>query len=512
MVDSSRVSRRTLLSGAVGGAVAGVASSVVGAGAAGASGGERPLIPVSMAPHIHASFSEGVASFGAHLQQARQHGIDVIWWTDHDFRVAAHDHREAVRFEGPKELEGPLEWTWAPRPEGALAATAAEFVDEPHSPGEEGKALRLSATGGPGGGISGTWARRGTSRTARASPTPCWSWTSCRRRPPRDAVFVVQLQLSYHAATRRPARRAVLAAVLRRRQHRDRPAGRRAGRDRRAARRHRPVAAADAVAGPRHPQDLARPGRGGQLVRAVPARRDGGRGPAGQRCRRPDALSPRRPARTGRRGAAPVRAQPLPRGVPRRTPLPGVRGVAGPPHQLVRPADRDPRAALAAVPRRRSGQGQGDDRLHPLARRAGLLEPSARRRAARLAGQTHDRDEQSRRRPGRDRPHPVRRAALGVRRRRPQRDLLHGDRVERRPRRPGLAGAGGEPRHLGLGGLDRPGRPARRDAGRPGLVLRSREVPRRAGHPGARPAGDGRGRRHRGDRGPGGAGGHRRPG
>ena len=200
MSNGSRVSRRTLLTGTVGGAAAGVASTVVGELPAAATGGERPLIPVSMAPHIHASFSEGVASFGTHLQQARQHGIDVIWWTDHDFRVAAHDHREAVKFEGPKELEGPLEWTWAERPEGALAARAAEFVDEPHSPGEEGKALRLSATGGPGGGIfwyvGSAW--NFTYSTCIADTVLELDVLPEETAP--GAVFVIQIQLSYHAA------------------------------------------------------------------------------------------------------------------------------------------------------------------------------------------------------------------------------------------------------------------------------------------------------------------------
>jgi hypothetical protein len=59
--------------------------------------------PVTMAMHLHGSFSEGTASMDAHLQQAQRLGVDVLWWTDHDFRVAALGYRQAVRFDGPSE-------------------------------------------------------------------------------------------------------------------------------------------------------------------------------------------------------------------------------------------------------------------------------------------------------------------------------------------------------------------------------------------------------------------------
>ena len=56
--------------------------------------------PVSMAMHLHAAFSEKTASFEAHLAEARKLGVDVLWWTDHDFRVNAHGYREAVGYGG----------------------------------------------------------------------------------------------------------------------------------------------------------------------------------------------------------------------------------------------------------------------------------------------------------------------------------------------------------------------------------------------------------------------------
>jgi predicted metal-dependent phosphoesterase TrpH len=110
------------------------------------------LRPVSMAMHIHGPFSEGIGSFEAHLAEARRTDVDVIWWTDHDFRVAAHDHRRAVHFDGASEPEGELSWTWAQRTEGTVQAPTVEFVDEPHSPEDPGRALRLAATGGDSAG------------------------------------------------------------------------------------------------------------------------------------------------------------------------------------------------------------------------------------------------------------------------------------------------------------------------------------------------------------------------
>jgi hypothetical protein len=104
--------------------------------------------PVSMAMHIHGPFSEGLASFSAHLEQARKHKVDVIWWTDHDFRIAAFEHRRAVHFDGAVEPEHGLDWKWVEASEAKPTGTVAEFVSAPHSPQDgTGKALRLAAKG-----------------------------------------------------------------------------------------------------------------------------------------------------------------------------------------------------------------------------------------------------------------------------------------------------------------------------------------------------------------------------
>ncbi|MCH2186169.1 hypothetical protein MK280_09880, partial [Myxococcota bacterium] len=63
--------------------------------------------------HTHGSMSEGPASMQAHDHAARALGgaVDVIWWTDHDWRIAAHTYVDGFDFE-----EGMVEEELAPVP------------------------------------------------------------------------------------------------------------------------------------------------------------------------------------------------------------------------------------------------------------------------------------------------------------------------------------------------------------------------------------------------------------
>ncbi|MET7424227.1 hypothetical protein [Dactylosporangium sp. NPDC005555] len=127
-----------------------LAAAALGLSAASkASAAPSPLSPVSMATHIHGPFSEGLASYSAHVEQARRHKVDVVWWTDHDFRIAASGHRQAVHFDGTSEPEHGTAWTWKEHVVGKPSTHAAGFVSSPRSPGDgtTGKALRLAASG-----------------------------------------------------------------------------------------------------------------------------------------------------------------------------------------------------------------------------------------------------------------------------------------------------------------------------------------------------------------------------
>ena len=60
--------------------------------------GAGGTIPVSMAMHIHSAFSEQYGSMQGHLLQAQQNAVDVIWWTDHDYRMSGLTYRKTVHF------------------------------------------------------------------------------------------------------------------------------------------------------------------------------------------------------------------------------------------------------------------------------------------------------------------------------------------------------------------------------------------------------------------------------
>jgi hypothetical protein len=111
------VTRRQLLEGtaaaALGVAVLGrpVAARAVPSRAATISG----LAPVLAAMHVHASHSEGPASWQQQYANAAAAGVDVLWQTDHDFRARALRYMTL------------LAGTFVPTTTGAWAQRAATF-------------------------------------------------------------------------------------------------------------------------------------------------------------------------------------------------------------------------------------------------------------------------------------------------------------------------------------------------------------------------------------------------
>ncbi|SDK36862.1 Tat (twin-arginine translocation) pathway signal sequence [Nonomuraea maritima] len=104
--------------------------------------------PVSMAMHIHASWSEGAGSMQGHLEQATKAGIDVMWWTEHDFRMAEHGYPGLIHMNGPSEQVNGVEWKWAEQRQGTLASSEVLWDKAMASPGDETTpgSVRLSAT------------------------------------------------------------------------------------------------------------------------------------------------------------------------------------------------------------------------------------------------------------------------------------------------------------------------------------------------------------------------------
>ena len=88
-----------------------------------------------MAMHVHSSFIEGMASMATHLAQATNNGVDVIWWTDHDWRMAARCYRNVVHFDSlTAEREYGRPWTWTPRRTGSAPVSTAELSAAASSP------------------------------------------------------------------------------------------------------------------------------------------------------------------------------------------------------------------------------------------------------------------------------------------------------------------------------------------------------------------------------------------
>lgn len=174
--------------------------------------------PVSMVTHIHSSFSEGGSyaagggngSMMAHLDQATKLDVDVIWWTDHDWRMEAFGYIPSIAFDGTDEG---WDLKWLTQTEGTVAGTAHAFLDDPHSPSEPGKALQVSATGSPGPdwGAALMWVKAGNSfYTTNVSDTTL-TIDVLAAQVTADTQAVVEVETSYRPATAgRPAGAYVL--------------------------------------------------------------------------------------------------------------------------------------------------------------------------------------------------------------------------------------------------------------------------------------------------------------
>ena len=57
------------------------------------------LRPYSVQMHLHGSMSEGSGSMRGANVQAKRLGLDVLWWTDHDWRIAYHTYADGYDFE-----------------------------------------------------------------------------------------------------------------------------------------------------------------------------------------------------------------------------------------------------------------------------------------------------------------------------------------------------------------------------------------------------------------------------
>jgi hypothetical protein len=117
----------------------------------------RPAAPdsksaYSMAMHIHSSFSEQQGSMDAQLFQATANSVDVLWWTEHDFRMDGTAYRDTVHFTSlTGESGGPGQggaWDWQVQRTGPLSSgSGGGIVSAPITPNDPAPhgSLRLNA-------------------------------------------------------------------------------------------------------------------------------------------------------------------------------------------------------------------------------------------------------------------------------------------------------------------------------------------------------------------------------
>lgn len=149
--------------------------------------------PVALAMHLHSSFSEGTASMASHLEQAGRVGVDVLFWTDHDFRVSAQGYRRRLALGDWTDTERGVGLTWQRRTDGALSGSDVTFA---------AGAATLTAQGG-GDAYAYLWldanAWNSTYSGSLADTTLELELSPVTLGP--DAHLALQLDLSYHPAS-----------------------------------------------------------------------------------------------------------------------------------------------------------------------------------------------------------------------------------------------------------------------------------------------------------------------
>ena len=144
--DAGSLTRRNVLKLAVGTAAAAATLPLLSRAsvAAAATPVARPLTQggsatpnvqlVTMAMHVHSSFSEGQGSMESQLTEATANAVDVLCWAEHDWRMSATCYRTQVSFDSlDDEVQFGQAWTWQPTTSGTPATTGGGIVPTPLS-------------------------------------------------------------------------------------------------------------------------------------------------------------------------------------------------------------------------------------------------------------------------------------------------------------------------------------------------------------------------------------------
>ncbi|MCL4402633.1 MAG: hypothetical protein M1436_08235 [Acidobacteria bacterium] len=125
------------------------------------------LRPYSVQVHLHGSMSEGPGSMRGGNEQARKLGLDVLWWSDHDWRVSYHTFASGYDFESTRVplagAPGQMTITLAPhKGNGKVADTVARLSAEKAVQGRQ--SFEIGAAGAQPGAFQAFFYELGATR------------------------------------------------------------------------------------------------------------------------------------------------------------------------------------------------------------------------------------------------------------------------------------------------------------------------------------------------------------
>jgi len=184
---------------------------------AGTLDGYPPEQIYSVALHMHGSMSEQFGSMEWHTEKANEVGIDVIWWTDHDWRLSNWRHMTRHTFEA--SVWNAIKGRWEEPDDGGffpkLRAFAYRYprtglfdfdVVDTLGSGGTGRSFRFSTAGDPGNPQFESeyvdhWAEELQNKFSLAKRLKVRFAVLPELLDPVDTRFVVQTEFSDHPGT-----------------------------------------------------------------------------------------------------------------------------------------------------------------------------------------------------------------------------------------------------------------------------------------------------------------------
>lgn len=90
--------------------------------------------------HVHSCFSEGPGSMQAQLAEASRMGVDIVCWTDHDWRMQAVGYWQQVSFENAVDEQDGSQWRWTVENTAPPGQGRHEFGTDSQTTGQRSEA------------------------------------------------------------------------------------------------------------------------------------------------------------------------------------------------------------------------------------------------------------------------------------------------------------------------------------------------------------------------------------